>query len=88
MGLGIAATAVVLVARAIATAISGGRASSDLTHLRDQVAEQAAALEETQNNLAIQSTQLSELHERLDFAERMLAQNRDRPPLGPGDKHG
>ncbi len=31
----------------------------------------------------MQSTQLAELQERVDFAERMLAQARDRMKLGP-----
>jgi len=33
-----------------------------------------------------QSTQLAELQERLDFAERLLAKSRDRSALGAGEK--
>jgi len=45
-------------------------------------------LEDAENSLAQQTTQLAELQERLDFAERLLAQARDRTALGPGDKRG
>lgn len=48
-----------------------------------QLDEQAAALEEAQAALRAQSTQLAELQERVDFAERILAQMRDRQKLGP-----
>ena len=87
IALAMAASTAVLVARAIAGAIGGrGAARSEIAQLREQVEQQAAALEDTQSSLASQSTQLSELHERLDFAERLLAQGRDRTALGPGDK--
>jgi hypothetical protein len=48
--------------------------------------QHAAALENAQNSVANQSTQLAELHERLDFAERLLAQGRDRTGLKPGEQ--
>jgi uncharacterized protein YycO len=80
-------TTAVLVARVIAGAWGGrGASRSDIAQLREQVEQQAAALDDTQSNLATQSRQLSELHERVDFAERLLAQSRDRSALGPGDK--
>lgn len=79
-------TTVVLVAGAIAGAIRGrGSSRSDVAQLKDQVEHQAAALEEVQNSLAGQSTQLAELQERLDFAERLLTQARDRTALKPGE---
>jgi hypothetical protein len=78
----IAGTTLVLVAGAIAGALRGrGSSRSELTHLGDQLKDHAAALEDVQNNLTNQSSQLTELHERLDFAERLLAQNRDRAAL-------
>jgi cell shape-determining protein MreC len=77
--LAIAGTTLVLVAGAIAGAIRGrGSSRSELSHLNEQLKDQAAALEDVQNSLASQSSQLAELHERLDFAERLLAQGRDR----------
>ena len=85
----IAATTAILIARALARAISGrGPSRSELAHLSEQVEQHAAALEDAQNSLANQSTQLTEFQERLDFAERLLAQGRDRTALRPGDKAG
>jgi predicted nucleic acid-binding Zn-ribbon protein len=55
-----------------------------VAHLSDQLKDQAAALEDVQNSLANQSSHLAELQERLDFAERLLAQGRDRPSV-PSD---
>lgn len=82
IALAIAGTTLVLVAGAIAGAIRGrGSARSDVNHLSDQLKDQAAALEDLQNSLASQSSQLAELNERLDFTERLLAQGRDRAAL-------
>jgi uncharacterized membrane-anchored protein YhcB (DUF1043 family) len=82
VALGIAGTTLVLVAGAIAGAIRGrGSPRSDLSQLSDQLKDQAAALEDVQHSLASQSAQMAELHERLDFAERLLAQSRDRAVL-------
>jgi uncharacterized membrane-anchored protein YhcB (DUF1043 family) len=78
----IAGATLVLVAGAIAGAIRGrGSSRSAVTHLSDQLKDYAAALEDVQNSLASQSSQLAELHERLDFAERVLTQGRDRTAL-------
>jgi uncharacterized membrane-anchored protein YhcB (DUF1043 family) len=78
----IAGTTIVLVAGAIAGAIRGrGSSRSEVTQLGDQLKDHAAALDDVQNNLASQSSQLAELQERLDFAERLLAQSRDRSAL-------
>jgi hypothetical protein len=78
----IAGATIVMVAGAIAGAIRGrGSSRSEVGHLSDQLKDQAAALEDVQNSLANQSSQLAELHERLDFTERLLAQGRDRSAL-------
>ena len=50
--------------------------------MQQQFDEQATALEDAQTLLANQGAQLAELQERVDFAERMLAQLRDRQKLG------
>ena len=82
VALAIAGTTLVLVAGAIAGAIRGrGSSRSDLSQLSDQLKDHAAALEDVQNSVASQSSQMAELHERLDFAERLLAQGRDRTVL-------
>lgn len=89
LGLAIAAATVVLVAKVIAGAIAGrGSSRSELAQIRERLEQHAAALEDAQTSLANQSTQLAELQERLDFAERLLAQARDRSALGPGEKRG
>jgi len=78
----IVGTTLVLVARAIAGAIRGrGSSKSEISQLSDHLKDQAAALEEVQQSLAIQSSQMAELQERVDFAERLLAQGRDRGVL-------
>jgi uncharacterized protein YycO len=78
----IVGTTLVLVAGAIAGALRGrGSSKSEVAHLSDQLNNHAAALDDVQNSLASQSSQLAELQERLDFAERLLAQDRDRTAL-------
>ncbi|HLZ45881.1 MAG TPA: hypothetical protein VKQ05_09430 [Gemmatimonadales bacterium] len=49
--------------------------------VQQQLEEHAAALQEMQDALTRQSGQIAELQERVDFAERMLAQARDRQQL-------
>lgn len=89
LALAMAATTAILVARAIAGAIGGrGASRSEMAQLREQMDQHAAALEDAEASLTSQLTQLAEFQERLDFAERLLAQGRDRTALGPGDKHG
>jgi chromosome segregation ATPase len=84
VALGIAGTTLVLVAGAIAGAIRGrGSSASGVTQLSEELKDHAAALEDLQTTLASQSHQLTELNERLDFAERLLAQSRDRAALKP-----
>jgi len=43
-------------------------------------------LDDAHAGLADQAAQLAELQERVDFAERLLAQGRDRSALGAGSK--
>ena len=89
LGLAIAASTAVLIARAIAGAITGrGASRSELAQMRERLEQHAAVLDDAQTTLANQATQLAELQERLDFAERLLAQARDRSALGPGEKRG
>lgn len=89
MAFAIAAATLMMVAKTIAGAIAGRRASpSELAQVREQCDRHAAILDETQATLATQSAQLSELHERLDFAERLLTQVRNPEGLGPGETRG
>ena len=55
-----------------------------LENLRHQLEDQANRLTDAQAALASQDAQLQEVQERLDFAERVLTQVRDRPSLGAG----
>jgi len=85
LALTIVATTLVLVAKAVAGAIAGrGASRSELAQITQRLEQDAAALEDAQTTLAHQSTQLAELQERVDFAERLLAQARDRSALGAG----
>src|SRR5262245_269704 len=68
-------------ARAIA---ARGDSAKELAELKEHLEQQSAVLLEAQNTLSEQTTELAELQERLDFAERLLAQSRDRTALGPG----
>ena len=89
LALTIAAATIVLVAKTIAGAIAGrGASRSELAQIKQRLEQHAAALEDAQTTLTSQSTQLAELQERLDFAERLLAQARDRSALGAGEKRG
>ncbi len=89
LALAIAASTAVLVARAVAGAIAGrGASRSEVAQIKERLEQHVAVLEDAQTTLADQSTQLAELQERLDFAERLLAQARDRSALRPGEKGG
>jgi DNA repair exonuclease SbcCD ATPase subunit len=66
--------------KTIANAFTARRSSgSEVAELKEQLDQQAAELEEAQRSIA-------DLHNRLDFAERLLAQQRERTGLGPGEK--
>jgi len=87
LALTIVATTIILVAKTIAGAIGGrGASRSELAQIKQRLEQHAAALEDAQTALTNQSTHLAELQERLDFAERLLAQARDRSALGAGEK--
>lgn len=78
-----------MIVKTIAAAFAEAPAPpSEVAQLRERCDHYAAVLEETQATLAIQSTQLAELQERVDFAERLLTQSRNRAALGPGDVGG
>jgi cell division protein FtsL len=79
VALAIAGVTLIVIVRSIAGAFLRRGSRSELAELKEQVDEQSAELEEAQRSIA-------DLHNRLDFAERLLAQTRERSPLGPGDK--
>lgn len=61
---------------------------AELQELRRQLDDQANRLTDAQATLSNQDAQLLEMQERLDFAERILTQVRDRPGLGAGPSEG
>jgi len=69
------------VGRAVADRIRGKHALPDVEQLRAELADardaHGAELEQVRQEVA-------DLAERLDFAERMLAQQREAPRVGPG----
>jgi hypothetical protein len=66
--------------RAVADRIRGKSASPDAGELRAELAEHKDTL--TQELEAVRQ-EVAELAERLDFAERLLAKNRDGQRIGP-----
>lgn len=80
---GMVAMTITQVVKAI---VGRGASSSELAHIKQRLEQQVAALEDAQATLADQSEQIAELQERADFAERLLAQGRDRAAMGPGQK--
>ena len=82
----LACITVLAIVKTIAGAIAGNRATdSELAELRGQCDRTADLLSETQLVLDNQAIQLAELQDRLDFAERLLTQARNRDALGPGE---
>lgn len=61
---------------------------AELDELRLQLQDQAGALADAEATLEGQASQIEALHERLDFAERLLAQVKQRPALGGGSGPG
>ena len=69
------------VGRAFADRIRGKHASPDVDELRAELTEQRDSLTEELQHVR---REVAELAERLDFAERLLAQSREAQRLGPG----
>lgn len=86
VAIAIVAATLLMIVKTIAAGFAGNRASSsELAQMQKQLDHYAAVVDETQATLASQSAQLAELQERLDFAERLLTQARNRQTLGPGE---
>jgi hypothetical protein len=84
----IAALATVSVAKSMRGAARSRAVSrGEVAQLTEQLDHHAAALENAELSLERQQAQLAEMQERLDFAERMLVQYRDRVPVGAGAAH-
>ncbi len=84
----IAALATITIARSVRGASRGRTASRlQVAPLTEQLDQHEAALENVEASMERQLSQLSELQERLDFAERLLFQYRDHGTLEPGEPH-
>lgn len=70
----------IAVANVLARKLEGGRAA-ELAELESEMAELRARLDEAD----AARNRIAELEERLDFAERLLTQQREAPRLGAGD---
>ncbi len=78
---GVVALAFSPVGQALLRHVTGQRVSDEeLAQLKDELADLRAELEEVRGGLG----QVHELQERLDFAERLLAQQRAREALPGG----
>jgi flagellar biosynthesis chaperone FliJ len=82
----VAITITKVVKAIVATRQGHGASASELAQLQHHLEQLAAAVEDSQSTQSDQAAQIAELQERLDFAERMLAQARDRAALGAGQK--
>lgn len=69
------------IGKAIADRIRGKHALPDVEDLRAELLEARDAHSEELDQVR---QQVAELAERLDFAERLLAQHRESPRVGPG----
>ena len=69
------------IGRAVADRIRGKHALPDTEDLRAELAEHRDALTGEMEQVR---REVAELAERLDFAERLLAQHRDAQRIGPG----
>ena len=69
------------IGRAVADRIRGKSASADGGELRADLADHKEALNQ---ELEAVRHEMAELAERLDFAERLLAKNREGQRIGPG----
>lgn len=82
--LGILGDTVVKVAKSRGGAAASKALRGEMDELAQQLAEQSAALSDAQATIVAQAESIQELHERVDFAERMLTQVRDKGALGRG----
>lgn len=76
-----------IVCDTIAKIATGGSRAKAFKTLQAEIDELRAALAEAEGALNGQATQIEEMQQRLDFAERLLAQARQKPAIGAGPHH-
>ncbi len=72
-------------AAAAAKRIRGDAGSSEITSRLEETEQRLTDAEARIDELSKAEEGLAELHERMEFAERLLQQQRDRERLPPGD---
>ena len=83
--------AIAVVANAVGGIVKGkhklGKGSigaGEIDELHRRIDDQAEALVDANQQIADNNSQVEEMHERLEFAERLLSQVRERPGISPG----
>jgi type IV secretory pathway VirB4 component len=82
--MGIVGDTIVKVVRARSGAGAAKGLRGEIDDLNQQLQDQSAALADAQAIIAAQAESIQELHERVDFAERILTQVREKGMLGRG----
>ncbi|HXI20913.1 MAG TPA: hypothetical protein VNH46_07510 [Gemmatimonadales bacterium] len=77
-----------IVADTLVKLVKARGGGSDARQLRAEVRQLSQVMEDQGAALADAHAQLQELSERVEFAERLLTRERDRPGLGPGAEPG
>jgi hypothetical protein len=81
---GIVADTIVKVAKSRGGAATAKALRGELDEMAQQLLDQSAVLADAQATIASQAESIQELHERVDFAERILTQVREKGALGRG----
>lgn len=83
---GVVGDTVVKVAKARGGAGALKAMRGELDEVNQQLLDQSAALADAQAIIAAQAESIQELHERMDFAERIMTQARERGMLERGSE--
>ena len=83
--LGVVGDTIVKVAKARSGAGTTRALRGEIDDLTQLLQDQSAALADAQATIAAQAESIQELHERVDFAERILTQAREQGMLGRGN---
>jgi Tfp pilus assembly protein FimV len=81
---GIVGDTIVKVAKSRAGAATSKALRGELDEMSQLLQDQSAALADAQATIASQAESIQELHERVDFAERILTQVKEKGALGRG----
>ena len=82
--IGIVGDTIVKVVKLRAGGGAGKALRGEIDDLTQQLQDQSAVLADAQATIATQAEAIQELHERVDFAERILTQVREKGMIGRG----